>query len=125
MDEKIKKDKRGLNPNSRKNLELGRKPNIRTSKLVSITRNIRKILEQPCDVTIPNAKGKTWVEVIAWRICYEAAKGNSAIIKELLDRTDGKVAQTITGEDGGPMTFSIQVASAEAKRLTEDALRGK
>lgn len=125
MDKKTKTDKRGLNPNSRKNLELGRKPNIRTSKLVSITRNIRKILEQPCDVTIPNAKGKTWVEVIAWRICYEAAKGNSAIIKELLDRTDGKIAQPITGEDGGPMTFTIQVASKEAKQLTEDALGGK
>ena len=69
----------------------------RTGGLISLRRNLIKLSEKNAAVAIFLAKN--------W-----------------LGMAD---AHEITGEDGGPMTFSIQVASAEAKRLTEDTLRGK
>ena len=88
-------NKRGLSPNSRKNLELGHKPNRRTAKDYSITRIIKEMIDLPADERWLEVddKGKqlTWRQAIAKRILIEAVRGNVAVNVELLDRLEGKV----------------------------------
>jgi len=96
-------NKRGMSPNSRKNLELGHKPNIRTAKDFSITRIIKDMLDEKADFL--GANGKTWRQAIAYKILDEARKGNSTLIKELLDRLEGKVALPLADADGESSLF--------------------
>ncbi len=117
-----KKDKRGLNPNSRKNLALGRKPNIRTSKQYSITRMIKDMLDEQADVI--DANGLTWRQMIARIILRESAKGNTQMIRELLERTDGKVTQPISGDEENPTPINVNVTNNGAKRITESIIEG-
>lgn len=97
-------DKRGLSPNSRKNLELGRKPNIRTQKDYSITRIIKEMIDVPADIL--GADGKTWRQLIAIRILEEAAKGNPTLIKELNERLEGKVAIPVDADITGDISIN-------------------
>ncbi len=104
-------NKRGLSPNSRKNLALGRKPNKRTQKDYSITRIIKEMLDEPAmerwlEVE-DKAKGLTWRQAIAKRILIEAVRGNAKVTAELLDRLEGKVSQPVSGENGEPITLKV------------------
>lgn len=66
----------------------------------------------PNDTTPDDGKMLGWV--------YEQAevKDRIAAAKELLDRTDGKARQEITGEDGGPLKVDASAGLLEAlKRL--------
>lgn len=48
------------------------------------------------------ANGKTIGEILADTILLEAKKGNYAFMRELLDRTEGKVIEQVSAEiDGG------------------------
>lgn len=98
-----------MSPNSRKNLELGHKPNIRTSKDFSITRIIKEMLDEPADFL--GANGKTWRQVIALKILDEARKGNATLIKELLDRLEGKVQDKV--EISGKIGRNLEDYSTE------------
>ena len=127
-----KQDKRTIHPNSLANLEKGKfkkgqvtNPNGRPKKDYTITSVIKEMLNLPCDAAIPGADGvKTWRQLIARAIVYGAAKGNPQMIKELLDRTDGKVLQPIGGEDGEPIKYDITVKDGESKKLTEQLFKG-
>jgi hypothetical protein len=55
---------------------------------------------------------KARIDVIADKIVSMAEEGDMAAIRELGDRIDGKVAQAITGADGGPMVVTIRHESA-------------
>ena len=52
-----------------------------------------------------------WLDVIADRVCQEAANGDSAAFKELGDRLDGrpKSINEHSGPDGGDIPISIKV----------------
>ena len=80
-------------------------PGGRPKKSSTITGQISRYLDDVPNVTVggrPNTK--TWRELIsqAWLMgCY---KGNPVLIKELLDRTEGKILQTIgVGGTGDPI----------------------
>lgn len=106
-------NKRGLHPNSLKNLEKGRQfgkgqksnPNGRPKKDVSITSIVKELLLRDA------GNGKTYAdlvaEVIVDGIIDEAGNlkhgVNVSLIRELLDRVEGKVALPITGGQGEPL----------------------
>ena len=51
---------------------------------------------------------------IATKLIEKALDGDMAAIKEIGDRIDGKPAQEIMGEDGGPIQAAITVSFVEA-----------
>lgn len=106
-------NKRGMHghPNSRKNLELGRKPNHRTAKDYSITRIVKEMLDEPAverwlEVEDKN-KGLTWRQAIAKRLLIESVRGNAKVTGELLDRLEGKVTQPVEAYVKTDVTFII------------------
>ena len=115
-------NRRGMTPNSQKNLGKGRMGNNHAQKGLSITRIQREMLSQLC----PYAKDPTltWVEYLAERGMAMASE-NATYYKELLDRLEGKVTQPIAGEGGGPIKTEIIVSSEAAKALTRAILNGK
>ena len=113
-------NRRGMSPNSRKNLVLAWKANNHAKKDCSITRIQRDMLPLPC----PYAQGKTWAEWLAERGMALAAE-NVAYYRELLDRLEGKVTQPISGEGGEPIKTEIIVSSQTAKNITSAILNGK
>ena len=54
-----------------------------------------------------DVKGKTKLDKIAAALVGEAVKGDVPAIKEIGDRLDGKVPQSVTGEGGGPVALAI------------------
>ncbi len=46
-------------------------------------------------VTVPNADERTYAEVIAEKLCTEAAAGNVNAAREIADRTEGRAKQAI------------------------------
>ena len=104
-------NKRGMNPNSRKNLDSGRKGNNHAKKDYSITRIIRDMLDQPAEErwleTEDKRKRFTWRQAIAKRILIESAKGNARVTSELLDRLEGKVTQPIGGDEENPIVLQL------------------
>ena len=106
-----KKDRRGLHPNSLKNLELARKKGkgwtrgkSGNPRGYSLTGLARDLLNKVPAVTIdkkPNTK--TWMELIVQAWLVGAYKGNATYFKELMERLEGKVAQPLTGGEGEPL----------------------
>jgi len=107
--------KRGTHPNSLANLkpqkpgEEGHNKNGRPKK--PITKAMLKMLDQVASVQIAGKPNdKRWAELIAASILMNAYKGNGTALRELLDRVEGKVAQPITGNDGGPIEVDFTKA---------------
>lgn len=86
-------NRRGMSPNSRKNLALGWKGNNHAKKEMGVTRKQREMLPQKC----PYAPNKTWLEWLAERGMAMAGE-NATYYRELMDRLEGKVVQPIQGE---------------------------
>jgi hypothetical protein len=127
------RSKKGLHPNSLANLKKikpgeVRNPNGRPRKDVSLTSLLKAEMEKIPEVYDKNGKKntRTWRELLveAW---LRGALKNPVLLKELLDRLEGKVAQPVTGEGGGPIKseITINVNSEKAKALTEQVLEGK
>ena len=97
-------NKRGMSPNSRKNLENGRKGNNHANKDYSITRIVKEMIDEPAEERFLDVHDKdkklTWRQAIALRILRDGVTGK---YNELLDRLEGKVLQPIGGEGGGPV----------------------
>ena len=91
-------DRRGMHPNSRKNLKPGKG---RPRNEFSITSKQREMLPLPC----PYCPGKTWLEWLADRGMALACE-NATYYRELLDRLEGKVMQPIGG-NGEPITLRV------------------
>lgn len=90
---------RKMHPNSLKNLKPQKKgepcPHAkgRPLKGKSITSKQREMLPLPC----PYAPGKTWLEWLAER-GMALSGDNAQYYKELMDRLEGKVTQTVEGQ---------------------------
>lgn len=52
-----------------------------------------------------------WLDVIAERVCAEAANGDSAAFKEIGDRLDGRPKQVneVSGPDGDAIPLSLKI----------------
>ncbi len=107
-------DKRGMHPNSQKNILDNINRNGRPTKDKSITGLIREMLDHDANFIAPGGSpdDKTWRQVIARTILYQAAKGNPQMIKELLDRIEGKVVQ--------PVEASFEIR--DTRELTDEEL---
>lgn len=103
-------DHRGMSPQSRKNLENGRKNGKGKLQGPSITITMRGMLDEPCPErwlhVEDKGKGLTWRQAIAKTILSGAAMGKPGIIGELLDRLEGKVTQPVTSE--GEITLRVK-----------------
>jgi len=84
-----KGNKRGMHPNSQKNI-VGQRSGGRPPNELSITVKQREMLPLPC----PYAPGKTWLEWLADRGMALAGE-NAGYYRELMDRLEGKVTQPI------------------------------
>jgi len=78
----------------------------RPRKDYSIISLAKEMLDQPADERFlsPSDYGKTWRQAIAKALLVGALRLNPGIMKELLDRLEGKPAQPIVGgEEGLPI----------------------
>ena len=102
-------NRRGMSPNSQKNLGKGRNGNNHANKDYSITRIIKEMLDEPAEERFLDVqdKGKslTWRQAIAKRVLVEAVRGNAKVTGELLDRLEGKVTQPVANE--GEVVFRV------------------
>lgn len=65
---------------------------------------LRLALHEPVD---DNGKKAKALRLVARAVVRKAIEGDIAAAKEIGDRIDGKPAQTVTGEGGGPLTVEI------------------
>ena len=103
-------DRRGMSPNSQKNLGKGRLGNNHANKESSVTRKIREILEIETDYILPNvpAGKRTWGDLVAWSIVLGAVRGDARKQVELLDRTEGKLPVPVKGEMSGTVILKVK-----------------
>lgn len=66
---------------------------------------LRLAVMRPAD---QEPRPKTELDAIAFALVKSAKAGDTPAIREIGDRIDGKVAQAITGEDGGPLSVVIR-----------------
>jgi len=103
-------DKRGMSPNSRKNLDRGRKGN-NFVKDCSITHVLKAMADELAEErwleVEDKGKGFTWRQAVAKRIWIEAVRGNAKVTSELLDRLEGKVTQPIGTPEGRPFEVTV------------------
>lgn len=113
-----KGDRRGIHPNSLKNLELARKKGKGWTRGhsgnpngYSLTGLARDLLNEIPDVLIDKKRNtKTWRELIVEAWLVSSYKGNATYFKELIERIEGKVAQPLTdgeGEQLVPRQFNL------------------
>ena len=123
-----KGNKRGMTPNSRKNLEKGgfkkgevANPLGRPPKELCITDILREQLGTPC----PYAPDKTWAEWLA-RKALELASKNPVYFRELLDRVEGRVAQPIQQDiTSRVLNITVVVESEKTKDMVNRVLTGE
>ena len=85
-------------------------PKGRHRKDYSITSLAKELLDQPADERFlsPSDYGKTWRQAIAKALLVGALNLNPGIMKELLDRLEGKPTQPIdVGEEGLPILVKV------------------
>ena len=119
-------NRRGMTPNSRKNLEKGREGNNHALRDYSVTRIVKELIDEPAEerfLDVPDkGKGLTWRQAIALRILRDSVRGKYG---ELLDRLEGKVVQPIGGEGGKDLTFNILVSDEQTKDMVSRVLAGE
>ena len=118
-------NKRGMNPNSRKNLKPGpwKKGQSGNPQGLSLRRVVSDILRQPLENVDP--KTAKSIEILAVAIVRDAIKGSKEDRKEIWERLEGKVAQVISGGSEGDKPIRIEVVSPEAKKLTQRLIDGE
>ena len=94
-------------------------PKGRPRKDYSITSLAKEMLDQPADERFLSESdyGKTWRQAIAKALLVGALKLNSGIMKELLDRLEGKPVQLIGGEKGGAITLRVVYEDSNTDRI--------
>lgn len=100
-------NKRGMSPNSRKQLEKRNNKGNSHAKGLTITTAIRGMLDEPCPErwlqVEDKDKGLTWRQAIARSLLAHAVQGKQGAVSELLDRLEGKVTQPV--ESSGKLTI--------------------
>ncbi len=86
----------------------GRPPNSEC-----LTSLLREAMEQPVPETqlrnLYLKKGARWRDAVVRSLLLQSAKGNTAAIRELLERLDGKVMTPVSGTSGSPVRAQIEV----------------
>lgn len=85
-------------------------PGGRPHKDQCVTSLAKELLNKPADLPpdAPEAfRGMTWGQLIAYNFVTTTAKIIPPVLKEFLDRTEGKVPQPVTGEGGGPVEIKV------------------
>lgn len=59
------------------------------------------------------SKRATWADALALGQMRSAVKGKTDAAREIADRVEGKTAQAVTGEDGGPLKLVISDVTDE------------
>lgn len=80
-------------------------PKGRPRKEVCITSGLKELLLSVPPITDKNgnANKRTGVELVTLAWLQGMLKGNPVLIKEALERIEGKIPQALTGVDGGPI----------------------
>lgn len=104
-----KNTRRGMNPNSRRNLEKGRliRDKHAAKKSLSITACVREKLLELC----PYDPTKTWREYLAYQ-WLEQAVSSPSFFKELMERLEGRTVQPVSMPEGLEVRQKIEVISA-------------
>jgi len=93
----VRPNRRGTHPNSLKNLKPFPKGHIGNPNPVgfNITRRLKRLLLEDSDFIPPDAnpKDKKFLEQIARQMVIKSCRGDVPMIKEVLDRTEGKVKE--------------------------------
>lgn len=84
------------NPNGNPNWKKGESanPNGRPKGSVSIVAAIKKKLEEEHPTSTPEQK-KLWLDMIVEKIFDAGIKGEASILKDMIDRVDGKAKETL------------------------------
>lgn len=77
-------------------------------KGLSITARLRALLEKGEINGEPIKGGQQVADLVAESIVKQAISGNAPLIKELLDRTEGKVPDRLAGPDGETLTITLK-----------------
>ena len=117
------RNRRGMHPNSRKNLKPGfhkGKSGNAGGRPNPLTSLIREMIDQDADYIAYGAlpTDKTWKQLIARAILRKASDGDVSMVNTLLDRLEGKVVQAISGPAGGPVEVVQTV-----RHITQEELR--
>lgn len=75
-------------------------PKGRPTKEECITSIVKEMLEQ---IHPDDPKKRTWKQLVAEAMLRHTVKGKGDFMKEVLNRTEGKVAQPLTGLGGTPL----------------------
>ena len=102
-------------------------PKGRPRKDCSITSLAKEMLDQPADERFLSESdyGKTWRQAIAKALLVGALRLNPGIMKELLDRLEGKPVQLIGGEVGGAITLRVVYEDRNKDRTSDNAAKGE
>jgi len=119
-------NRRGMSPNSRKNLGKGREGNNHAQKDYSVTRIVKELIDELAEERFldinDKGRGLTWRQAIALRMLRDGVGGKYS---ELLERLEGKVVQPIGGEGGKDLTFNIVVSGEQTKDMVSRVLAGE
>lgn len=102
-----------------------RNPNGRPKKEKCITDQIRATLDKIPELlpnSTPNSGKLTNAQIFADQMVLEALKGNSAIVKEVLDRVEGKVKEVLE-QTINDVTPIADMTPAERKTRIIDILK--
>jgi len=102
-------------------------PKGRPRKDYSITSLAKEMLDQPADERFlsPSDYGKTWRQAIAKALLVGALNLNTGIMKELLDRLEGRPVQLIGGEKGGAIILRVVYEDRNKDRTSDNAAKGE
>ena len=96
-------------------------PKGRPKNTVYFSEMLRDQLDQVPDAIDGEPNTKTWLELIRDTLLRAAVKGNQpALIKELLDRIEGKVANKHQIDTENPVTLIFMPAQQLIDEKTED-----
>jgi hypothetical protein len=98
-------------------------PKGRPVKELSITQALRDYMHEIPQITVGGSKNtdKTWAQLVALGMLLKSVKGDASMAREIIDRLEGKVAQPVTGEGGGPVMIEYVKASGKVDIKNHDA----
>jgi len=96
-------DRRGLHPNSRKNLKPNGNPGGRPKKDICITSRQKEMLSEKCPF---DSQGRTWRDSLA-EAGMRMALLKPEAMRDFMDRHWGKVSQPISGDEENPIFVQL------------------
>ena len=86
-----------------------------------ISEELRILLRSDCPT---DKQQRTWAEVVTWKLCSAAAKGNIQAVSEIADRTEGRPPQAFTVGGGLDIEFNPEEIM-ERIRVLSDRIRAR